>query len=199
MSLLHVALADYLSVRRAMGYKLERAPGCHCCRPTDPILDLMTHPITRGSVGGQQKYEPGGPVEGVGDRRPEMRVCAQRRLVSEIQSARLFHQGLANRCRAACKRGASNPSAACEYEMNPSRDCVDRSRDPFLCSINPVASGWLDPPIYFIWREQACRTALAARLQPSHAACRHRRRYRGHCDLAVARFLLLAPGRSATR
>ncbi len=30
------------------------------------------------------------------------------------------HHGLTNRCNAACNRGANNPSAPCEYEMNPS-------------------------------------------------------------------------------
>ena len=34
--------------------------------------------------------------------------------------ARRFHHGLANRCKPACKRGASRSSAVWEYEMNAS-------------------------------------------------------------------------------
>ena len=36
------------------------------------------------------------------------------------RTARRFHHGLANRCKTACSRGASRPSAACEYDRKAS-------------------------------------------------------------------------------
>jgi hypothetical protein len=49
----------------------------------EPIRDLLAHPPRIGSLGGEEENEPARLIERIGDRGPQMRIRAQRRLVTE--------------------------------------------------------------------------------------------------------------------